>query len=429
MNKINENNNFVSKTQVGRFYFLTQILGVKVFWQGKEIGYLHDVLIVDNGNLAEVTHFLIARPFGRPAFYVPLEKIVSMDAKKIVLDIESVEKYLIQPKTDLILLKDYILDKKVLDMKDREIELVYDAKMTPINNKLYVTDVDLSKYGLLRRMKLKWLADLIYRPKNKVNTELIPWKYVQQLPTNISSFKGEIKLNILKERLHDIDPVDLADIIEEMDSAQRVAVFDKLNTEHASDTLEEIDPNVQRELVASLKRERVAQLINEMTPAQAADVLSVLPGDTADEILDLLDKKETKKIMAIMEKQETKIVDFSTLDFLKFSPDTTVAKVEEEYPKAIIGKDFMEYIYITDEKDKLLGIIDLKSLLLADDNLMLQDFMSKEIISLNPESTLKNAYKTFKRYGLKALPVLDHEHKIVGIVLNRDIMELRHKVL
>jgi hypothetical protein len=267
----------VSKTQTGRFYFLAQILGVKVFWRGKEIGRLTDVLMVDNGNLAEVTYFLIARPFGRPSLCIPLEKITEISAKRIIVDIEEMEKYLSQPKTDLILLKDYVLDKKVLDIKDREIELVYDVKMTYLNNKLYVTDVDLSKYGLLRRLGLKWLADLIYRPKNKINEELIPWKYVQQLPTDIDSFKGEIKLNILKERLHDIAPVDLADILEEMDSAQRVAVFDKLNTEHASDTLEEIDPNVQRELVASLKMERAAQLINEMTPAQAADVLPAMP--------------------------------------------------------------------------------------------------------------------------------------------------------
>ena len=217
MNIVNEKNNTVEETPMHRFYFLTQILGIKVFWQNKDIGHLQDVLIADNENLAEVTHFQIARPFGRPAFYVPLEKALSMDSKHIVIDIENIEKYLAQPKTDLILLKDYILDKKVLDMKDREIELVYDAKMTLINNKLYVTDVDLSKYGLLRRMGMKWIADLIYRPKNKVNTDLIPWKYVQQLPTNISSFKGEIKLNILKERLHDIDPVELADILEEMD--------------------------------------------------------------------------------------------------------------------------------------------------------------------------------------------------------------------
>ena len=404
MNIVNEKNNTVEETPMHRFYFLTQILGIKVFWQNKDIGHLQDVLIADNENLAEVTHFQIARPFGRPAFYVPLEKALSMDSKHIVIDIENIEKYLAQPKTDLILLKDYILDKKVLDMKDREIELVYDAKMTLINNKLYVTDVDLSKYGLLRRMGMKWIADLIYRPKNKVNTDLIPWKYVQQLPTNISSFKGEIKLNILKERLHDIDPVDLADILEEMDSAQRVDVFDKLNTEHASDTLEEIDPNVQRELVASLKKERVAQLINEMTPAQAADVLAALPGDTADEIIALLDKDNTKKIVSIMERQETKIINFSTLDFV-------------------------DYIYVTDKDNKLLGVVDLKSLLLADDNLTLKDFMGKKIVTLNMKSTLKETYKKFKRYAHKALPVLDEEKKIVGVVLYRDIMNLKHKVL
>ena len=127
----------------------------------------------------------------------------------------------------------------MLDIEDNEVEVVYDIRMTYTNGALFVTDVDLSRYGLLRRLGLKWLADLIYRPKEKGNPDIISWKYIQTLPENIDSFKGNVKLTVLKERLHDIDPVDLADIIEELDPSQRAAVFHELNVEHASDTLEE----------------------------------------------------------------------------------------------------------------------------------------------------------------------------------------------
>ena len=90
------------------------------------------------------------------------------------------------------------------------------------------------------------------------------------VPENIGSFKGNVKLNVLKEKLPDIHPVDLADILEELNEEQRTAIFNELDTEQASDTLEEIEPRVQRSLISSMDKERVAELIDEMTPAQAA---------------------------------------------------------------------------------------------------------------------------------------------------------------
>ncbi len=426
---MNQSNGAVLSSSLRKVYFLTQILDSKVWIKDRKIGRLADVVIVDSGKLAEVTHIVVARPFGYPPLVVPIEKVTEMDGRHIVIEIEGAEQYEGAPKPEAVLLKDHILDKKVLDVEDREVEVVYDVKMTLINNHLYVTDVDLSKYGLFRRMGLKFMADLIYRPKEHPNQEIIPWTYIQPLPSDISSFKGEVKLNILKERLHDIDPVDLADILEELDPAQRVAVFGELNTAHASDTLEEIDPSVQRQLVSQLRKERVAQLINEMTPAQAADVLSVLPGNEADDILALLDGKYLKKIKTILEQQEAKIMDFSTLDFLKFGPETTAVQAEEGYPKASHGKDMASYIYVTEADDKLLGVIDLKDLLLADDNVLLKDIMVDTVVSLNPGSTLKEANHLFKRYGFGALPIVDDQDRIIGVVPYRDVMDLKHKFL
>lgn len=246
-------------------YFLSSILGARVFWKGTKIGRLSDLVILD-GVIAEVTHFYITRSFGNPSLLVPWEKVSSLGAKKIVIDIENLEKYQAEPSKGMVLLKDHIVDKKVLDIDGREVEVVYDVKLVVRNNKLYVTDVDLSRYGLLRRMGFKWLADFIYNLADKVKEQTISWSYVEPLPAQLTSFKGAVKLKVLKDKLSEIHPVDLADILEELEPEQRNIVFDQLDTDHASDTLEEISPNVQRMLIASLKKERVAQLLNEMTP-------------------------------------------------------------------------------------------------------------------------------------------------------------------
>jgi len=226
--------------------------------------------------------------------------------------IDSVDNYVADIGHPPLLLRDDIVDKKVLDIEGKEVEVVYDAKLLMVKNKLYVTDVDMSHYGLLRRMGLKRLADFISNLGESFREHTIPWKYVEQLPAQIGSFEGTLKLKVLKERLAEMHPADVADILEEMSSEQRVAVFGDLDTERASETLEEIDPVVQKTIMAALTNEKIAQLINEMTPGQAADVLAVLPAPRATAVLTLVVQPKASKIQSILEKHEEKILNFAT---------------------------------------------------------------------------------------------------------------------
>ncbi|MDP2932706.1 MAG: CBS domain-containing protein [bacterium] len=417
------------KSELKQFYFLTQILKSRVFWRGKKVGKLSDVVIVENGKLPEVTHIYVTRSFGYASLLVPLEKIRLMSAKETVVELSDLESYEREPAPDAVLLSDHILDKKVLDIDDREVEVVYDVKMVAQNGRLFVSDVDLSKYGLLRRLRLKPLADLIYQPHQRLNPKLVSWTLVQPLPTQLNSFKGEVKLKVLKERLADMYPVDIADILEEMDQTQRVKIFSELDVSRASDTLEEIDPNVQRELIRALGKDKVAQLINLMTPAQAADILSVLPIAEADSIMKLLDPEKVKKIEAIIEQQEQKIINYATQSILKFSPDETVAKVEEEYHKIARGKDVIMYIYIVEKQDRLIGVLDLKELMQADNSAVLRDIMVDNVIALEESSKLKDARDMFSRYGFRALPVIGKNDQLLGALTYRDVMNLRHRFI
>ncbi len=341
----------------------------------------------------------------------------------------------------------------MLDIEGREVEVVYDARMLMRGGKLWVTGVDLSHYGMFRRMGLKWLANFIhnlafmvgarslysehlkglanfiYGLANKVKDRTLSWAYVQALPEQIDGFKGDVRLNILKEKLADMPPVDLADILEELDHDQRVLIFDKLETEHAADTLEEIDPNVQRALISSLKKEKVAELINLMTPGQAADLLSVIAFADAQAILQLLRKDLASKIQSILGKQEQKIFDFATVRFLSFPPEKTVQDAMDEYAKAAKGKEVITYLYVVDSTERLIGVVDIKQLLLASEGQTLRDIMIDQIVRLNPESTLKEAAAAFSRYGFRAIPITDENGKILGVVPYRDIMNLKHRFL
>lgn len=423
---MNSINNSTANGTAEQVYFLTQIIGTKIVFNDKKIGKLSDFIIIDRDKIAEITHLYVIRPFGDKSLIIPWEKVKSLDLKETVVDIESIAQYEGEPADGAVLLKDHVLDKKVLDVEGREVEVVYDVKMVKRSGKLYVIDVDLSKYGLLRRVGFKWLADFIYSLADKIRNQTISWNYVQPLPEQISSFKGDIKLKVLKDKLSEMPPVDLADILEELDHDQRVAIFDELDTERASDTLEELDPRVQRDMIASLKKEKAAQLINEMTPGQAADILSVLPWWEVDAILKLLNKDNALKIRAIIGQQEEKIVNFGILDYLKVTPDKTAAQARKGYQRIAKGKDVIMYLYIVDEQEKLLGVVDIKELLRAEDQELLKDLMTTRVICLKPESTLKEASELFNRYGFRALPITDNTNKMLGVIPYRDVMNLKH---
>ncbi|MEI6842359.1 MAG: CBS domain-containing protein [Methanomicrobiales archaeon] len=407
-------------------YFLSKIIGMKVRWNGKNIGKLTDLVIVETGKIPEVTALCISRSFGYPSLLVPMKKVLLFSRREIILQIETIEQYENMPGESAFLLRDHILDKKVLDIEDREVEMVYDIRMVYRHRKLYVTDVDVSRFGLLRRIGLEFVSNIIRNINPDREEQMISWTYVQPLPSPMGSFKGNVKLKVLMEKLSEIHPVDLADILEELDNEQRIMILSELETEQASDTLEEIDPHVQRELVSSLNRGRVIQLINEMTPGQAADILSVLPTSDAEEIIEALDKENVKKIQAILEKQEETITNYATPEFIRFPPEITAEQAMDQYASVAKGKDVIMYIYVVDREDHLMGVIDLKELLQAEGLEKLEDIMVFEYISLSPDSTLKEAKDMFDRYDFRSLPVTDNDKRMLGVVPYRDIMNLTH---
>jgi len=412
-------------------YLLSELLDAKVILADKKIGRLSDLVIVETGTFPVVKYLVVTRPFGDPSLLVPWEQVKSIEPGRVVISINDLKKYENTPAEDAILLRDHILDKKVLDTEDAEVEVVYDIRLVERNGRLFVTEVDTSKAARLRRFGLGPLARLIPSPGDKETPgdSTISWKYVQPLPTHISSFKGDVKLTVLKETLADIHPVDLADIIEELDHDQRLAVFSSLETDQASDTLEEIEPNVQRDIITSLDIGKIVPLINTMTPGQAADVLSVIPHEDAAEILTAINPDNARKVGAIMEKQEEKVIHYTSQKILKFLPDTTVEYVQNDYPRHARGKDVVMYIYVVDGSDRLLGVIDLKELLSADDKAYLSDIMTENVISLDAGSTLKEASKEFERYNFRALPVTDEDKHLIGVIPYRDVMNLTHHFL
>jgi magnesium transporter len=394
-------------------FFLSEIIGRRVYLKTERIGRLNDMVIVETGKLPEISHFVVSRPYGYPSLLLPWDKLTLISNTEIVFDVSDPAEYERAPAEGSILLRAHILDKKILDMDDHEIDVVYDINLHFQSDKLYVSEVDFSRQRLLRRMGLKKLADWISEQRKETT---VSWMYVQPLPEHIGIFKGHVKLNVLKENISDIHPVDLADILEELEGDQRLAVFKELEPDHASDTLEEVEPRVQRELIHAIEKRYAAQLINAMSPAQAADILAALPAAEADELLQMIDRDSAAKIQKMIDQHDENILLFSTRKFMKMPEPTLVKEVMTDFREIARGMDVIMYVYVTDDQDILKGVVDLRELIAAEPDQSLGEIMTDNVISLSPEDTLSNAIDMFARYGFRALPVTDDQDKLLAVV-------------
>ncbi len=407
-------------------FFLSEIIDRAVYLKTQRVGRLNDMVIVETGSLPEVSHFVVSRSYGYPALLLPLDKLKLISNTEIVFDTSDLTAYESLPAEGAILLRSHILDKKILDMDDHEVEVVYDISLNYQAGKLYVTEVDISRRRLLRRMGLKKLADWLTQ-QGKEET-MISWTLVQQLPEQMDAFKGHVKLNVLKENINDIHPVDLADILEELEGEQRLALFKEIAPEHASDTLEEVEPRVQRELIHSMEKRQAAQLINAMSPAQMAVILAALPSTEADEILQLIDKDRAAKAQKIIDQHDENILLFSTQKYISMPEFTLVKEVMTDFRTIARDMEVIMYIYVTDEHSTLKGVVDFRELIAAEPEQAIGEIMSDNVISLSPIDNLSDAVEMFARYAFRAIPVTDDKNTLLAVVSFRDIRGIKPRL-
>ncbi len=412
-------------------YFLGDLIGTKVIFHGKKIGTLSDFIIESKGQHPQIIHLIVGRPFGDKPYIFPIENLRSLTKKEIVINnIDDLKTFEKEPDEKAILLKDYILYKKVLDLEGREMAVVYDVRIIPVENKLFISEVDLGKFRYFERMGfIGHLANFINKLSGNIKEQLVSWDFIQPLSSDIGSFEGELQLKLLKEKFTEMNPIDLADVLEELDPKQRKKVFGELSSSRASSALEEIDPYIQRELISSLSKEKLVDLVNRMTPGQAAKVLANIHFRERNELLKSLDVSSVKKINSIIDKQEEKIADYATSQVIKLSPDRMVGEIKNDYAALAINKKVVMYLYIVNDKDILLGVLDIKELLEAQNDKLLSDIMIKNYISFNQKNTLKEALKIFDRYDFRAIPVVNNDRRLLGVVTYRDIQKLKHTFL
>jgi magnesium transporter len=326
----------------------------------------------------------------------------------------------------LLLLGRDLLDQQIIDVHGRKVVRVNDVDLSEerINHHavLKIGAVDVGSRGAVRRL-LRGLvpSSALRRLLNKIPEKAIPWEFVDLIETDPAR---RVKLKIAHERLARLHPADIADIVEELTPAEREAVFETLDEGVAAEALEEVEPKVQQAIIRSLDSDRAADIVEEMDPDAAADLLADLSPEHSEEILEEMEPEERKDVEELLEFREDTAAGRMTTDYLAIKPEAKVEDAIDLLRNFEGGVETVSTIYLVGEGDKLAGAVPLSRLVLAKPGTPLLELASDPLISVPAGASEQEVAETFDKYNLLTLPVVDQEGRLTGVITADDVISL-----
>lgn len=237
---------------------------------------------------------------------------------------------------------------------------------------------------------------------------------------------------LLKEKKHrefaelasTISPVDLADFLSELEDEELVTAFRLLKKDAAADAFAELDSDVQEKIILTTTDTRLAQILDDLSVDDAVDCLQELPASMVKRILRVAKPDTRAEINKFLSYPEDSAGSIMTAEFLSVRENFTVAQAVEHIRGTGINKETVYVAYITDDKSMLRGIVSLRSLLFADANSYIRDIMTTEVVSATTTDDKESVAATISRYDFLALPIVDKEGRLVGIVTVDDALDV-----
>jgi magnesium transporter len=405
--------------QTFRFLFYSELVGRPVC-KGKikdRIGKLDDLVVSVSEHLPEAVGILVEHGWGRPSEFVPWGRVLRIDDDAIfVKPSDDGQPY--PPFVDQagwMLLGRHLMGRTVLDTDGRRIEAVNDVHLVESGGRLAVVHVDTSFNGFLRRWHLGRLK--------LIKDRFISWKYVQPLSVEDAVQSDKVSLSITRRQLRELPPEDLADALEELSGAEQVALFSALDSETAAEALWEAEPRAQRQLIAGMRKERAKGVLSEMSVPQIADLFSVLPHDQQTALMSLLPDAEAKRVRAILAEREATASALMSTDYVAVPRTAKVGEVLTELRTSGREPKSLSYVYVVNgEEQVLLGVVDLRELILAPDDAEISAVMTSPAAAADEDLPREELEELLAKYHFRMLPVVDARDHLKGVVLYNDIM-------
>jgi magnesium transporter len=407
--------------------FLTELLGLKVYdLKGHKLGVVRDAALVPLVDPVRVDRYLISN--GEAWLTVRYDQVRSISLKGIHLRDENLTPY--HSDEYMLRLTRDLLDQQIIDAQGRKVVRVNDVTFEPREENgselLWILEVDIGIRSIFRRVLQGVLPrSWIRRLQVRIPPHSIRWEFCNILEPDP---RRRLRLNISNRLLEDMHPADLADIVEALSPDDREAIFENIDSEVAADALSEVDPNIQASILESLETEKAAEIVEEMAPDEAADVLAELEEKTSDEILEEMEQAPKNEVEELLEFAEDTAGGMMNTEYVALNENATVADALQALRENEDLLETLNTLFLVDEGERLKGTVPLARLFLHEGATRLSALTADTLIQVAVKERQDRVTELFDKYNLLALPVVDQDRKLAGVITADDIISvLRQK--
>jgi CBS domain-containing protein/uncharacterized protein YrrD len=403
-----------------QFFYFSKLLGRPVCGGkiNRRIGKLTDLVFRLSEPYPDAVGLYLEHGWGKPTEFIAWERVVKIDEDAIFVQPPPGDgpypPFVDQP--GWIMLNEHLMGKTILDMDGRRTEVVNDVHLLESKGRMIIAHVDISFNGFLRKWGLGRL--------HVVRDRFISWRYVQPLSLEDAVASDSVSLSITRAQIKELPSEDLADALEELSGKEQEAVFSVLDSEKAAETLMEAEPRAQRQIIANLRKERARTILREMSVPQLVDLFSVLPHDDKIDLVALLPPDQARRIESILSEREATAGALMASNCVTMAKETPVGEALRHVRSSNLDHDMVSYIYVVGEPDKvLLGVVDLRELVLARDDATLGELMCAPVVAAETDDLREDLEELFAKYHYRMIPVVDRGDHLQGVIHYKDIMK------
>ena len=396
--------------------YLSQVLGRPIRdLEGERVATVKDVIVRLGGDDHPPVTGLVAR-YRRRDFFMSRWRMTDLNEQGVRLNSDILDLRPFVRRDGEVLLARDVLDKQLIDVDGKRVVRVNDVQIIEAAGEWRVTGADVSLQGLWRRLA----------PSGFVGTnrpvEVIDWADVGYLATDAAT----VQLKSSQGKLARLHPVEIARLAEALSYHHGSEVVESLDDETAAETLEEMPAETQARILGDMDEERAADILEWMSPDEAADVLGDLPEEKAEELLGLMEQQEQADVVELLPYEDDTAGGLMTTEFVTLPLQITVSEALARLRDMAETPNMIYYLYVVETEGswKLNGVIALRSLILADPEMPLEEAMRTEFQKAGPDEPASEVAQRIAEYNLLALPVMDDSGDILGIVTVDDAMEI-----
>jgi len=402
----------------------TEVLGAEAYdLNGNFVGRVREMFIEPADQPNRVARLMLSR--GRYGTLMVRHDQVGSVAPgtiRLTVDERTLEAY--RPNDAWLAVRKDLLDQQIIDTSGRKVVRVNDIDLaehkTNAHTELRVTQVDVGLPGAVRRLLQGVVSPSAIRHiQKKLPPRVISWDFVNLIEPDPMR---RVKLRITHQKLEQMHPADLADIMEELSHKERQAIVGSLDEETAAEALAEIDERLQTQIMEKLSPEKAADILEEMAPDEAADLLVEMNPEKSRQVLAEMSGEEARDVRELLKFEERSAGGMMTTELVIVGEDATREEVVQWIRENEVNRDQLDTVFLINLKVQLSGAVPVARLWLSEDRQRLAELRMEPLVYVRPEVEDTEVFELFDKYDLRALAVVDENLTPIGMITVDDIV-------